>query len=138
MRIITSDLSLIFRSGCQVEISRDIVINDVHSGAAYYFTCPGGDNGNWCWNKPPPGPWFITQNISIPTYLAQSKYDNFGEVGDNKATRITCKCPLEFESIEYDTPREDWILKLDKSSGKFANNIDIRGTLLWKDYSLLN
>ena len=86
----------------------------------------------WCWNKPTPGPWFTPQeyeSISIPEYLAQSKYDNFGEVGNNRASRITCKCPVEFESIEYDTPREDWILKLDKSSGIFANYSDIHDQL---------
>ena len=44
-----------------------------------------------------------------------------GTVGNDETSTIKCSCPVEFESIEYDTPQADWVLDLDSNS---AINMD--------------
>ena len=40
-----------------------------------------------------------------------------GRVGNNQASTIKCSCPVDFDRVEYDTPRQDWVLELDSASG---------------------
>ena len=96
-----------FCSGCQIEIWSDAGSRGQH------FTCPANENGNWCYNQL--FAWFPQTS-----FFSDSIYDSFGYVGNDNASTITCTCPVEFESIEYDIPREDWNLDLDFSSGKFS------------------
>jgi len=72
--------------GCQIEIWKD------YNASGDYFKCPGYDNGYWCHGN------------------------SLGSVGNDEASSITCKCPVEFLSIVYDTPQSDWDLDLDGTS----------------------
>ena len=51
-----------------------------------------------------------------------------GTVGNDEASTIKCKCPVEFESIEYDTPQEDWVLDLDGASGIVMDELSVYNT----------
>ena len=46
---------------------------------------------------------------------------NLGTVGNDEASTIKCTCPVEFDGIEYDTPRSDWVLNFDQTSGVQLN-----------------
>jgi len=55
-----------------------------------HYTCPG--DRHWCfWNS-------------------------LGKVGNDEASTITCKCPVKFLNIYYDTPPSDWDLDMDGTS----------------------
>ena len=84
--------------GCQVEIWEET------ESRGDYFTCPGDDDGDWCHSN------------------------SLGTVGNDKASTIKCTCPVEFESIEYDTPREDWDLDLDWTSAVVIDELVVTNT----------
>ena len=46
-------------------------------------------------------------------------HHSLGYVGNDETSSITCTCPVDFESIEYDIPPQDWALELNKATGKF-------------------
>ena len=47
-------------------------------------------------------------------------HHSLGYVGNDETSSITCTCPVEFESIVYDIPPANWVLDLDKATGKFS------------------
>ena len=51
-----------------------------------------------------------------------------GSVGNDEASTIKCSCPVEFESIEYDIPGEDWALDLDSNSAIIMDQMVVTNT----------
>ena len=51
-----------------------------------------------------------------------------GTVGNDETSTIKCSCPVEFVSIEYDTPQADWVLDLDSSSAVLMDQITVTNT----------
>ena len=121
-------------SGCLVQIWAERKFDPHRIGAQ--FQCDGLETGNWCINKPVP---LLTQsNVTYDSYISGNDYNSyisdtvmnvnwawvkpFGEDGfvRDSASSIRCDCPVEFDFIEYDNPRNSWVLNtdFDESSGK--------------------
>jgi len=56
-----------------------------------HFRCSGSEAEYWC------------------------RYNDLGKVGNNKASTITCECPVEFDSIKYDNENEQYIPDIQSS-----------------------
>ena len=62
-----------------------------------------------------------------------------GKVGNDRASSITCSCPLDIDRITYDSPRDKWKLQFDDSKAinideiQLTNNCDSRNSEICSD-----